>query len=172
MVNSSIANNFLDSLFARETLYTQTGKATYYTSGSESNKVEVPTYTAVPGLSTQCWIGVSTTEPSFSNGAISGFTEPASSTGYARSRLGVGGNDATLIMDAAANSVITNGTNFIFFDEAVTGGGGFGNVKWFGLFSAETGGQPLVAGKLTTAVDVNEGNVLIFRPSNLKISME
>ena len=45
-------------------------------------------------------------------------------------------------------------------------------LSGFGLFSSKTGGQPLVAGKLTTAVDVNEGNVLIFRPSNLKISME
>ena len=160
MVSANVANVMLDSLFARQTLYTK--------SGTEEN----PVYSVAIPLSTQCWIGVSTTEPSLSNGAISGFTEPAESTGYGRSRLGVGGNDATLIMDAASNSVITNGTNFIFFDEAVTGGGGFGNVKWFGLFSSKTGGQPLVAGKLTTAVDVNEGNVLIFRPNNLKISME
>ena len=127
---------------------------------------------AIPTAS-QCWIGMSTTVPTMSgSGTITNFTEPASSTGYRRSRLGINENQATYIMDEAANGSITNGTNFIFFDEATAGQGGFGTVTWFGLFSAENGGSPVLAGELTTPVTVNEGQVLIFRPNNLTVSME
>ena len=127
---------------------------------------------AIPTAS-QCWIGMSTTVPTMSGGGtITNFTEPASSTGYRRSRLGIQGNASTYIMDAASAGVITNGTNFIFFDEATVGQGGFGELKWFGLFSAQTGGNPILAGELTSAVTVPAGNVLIFRPKNLKVSME
>ena len=129
--------------------------------------------TANPAIPTSgaCYIGVSTTTPT-KGASISGFTEPASSTGYRRSRLGINENQATYIMDAAANGSITNGTNFIFFDEATAGQGGFGELKWFGLFSAKTGGNRILAGKLTSAVTVPAGNVLIFRPNNLTVSME
>ena len=127
---------------------------------------------AIPTAS-QCWIGMSTTVPTMSgSGTITNFTEPASSTGYRRSRLGINENQATYIMDEATNGSITNGTNFIFFDEATAGQGGFGTVTWFGLFSAENGGSPVLAGELTTPVTVNEGQVLIFRPNNLTVSME
>lgn len=149
MIQTSIGNAFLNALFAR-------GSSTY----------PLPT-------SSQCWIGVSTTTPSLgSDGNITNFTEPASSTGYSRSRLGLNGVVSSYIMDAAENSSITNGTNFIFFDEATTGGGGFGAVTYFGLFSAKTGGTPILAGELTNSVTVNEGNVLIFRPNNFTISMD
>lgn len=146
MIASTVANPILNSFFAR---------------GSSG-----------AGLANECWIGMSTTVPTFSNGTINGFTEPSPTTGYKRSRLGINGNTATYIMDAAQNSAITNGTNFIFFDEATTGQGGFGKLVWFGLFSAETGGSPLIAGALTSEVTVNEGYVLIFRPNNLTVSME
>lgn len=149
MIQTSIGNAFLNALFAR-------GSSSY----------PLPT-------SSQCWIGVSTTTPSLgSDGNITNFTEPASSTGYSRSRLGLNGVVSSYIMDAAENSSITNGTNFIFFDEATTGGGGFGAVTYFGLFSAKTGGTPILAGELTNSVTVNEGNVLIFRPNNFTISMD
>lgn len=149
MIQTSIGDAFLNALFAR-------GSSTY----------PLPT-------ASQCWIGVSTTTPSLgSDGNITNFTEPASSTGYSRSRLGLNNVVSSYIMDAAENSSITNGTNFIFFDEATTGGGGFGAVTYFGLFSAKTGGTPILAGELTNSVTVNEGNVLIFRPNNFTISMD
>lgn len=158
MVAGSVANIILDSFFARAGLFT-------YNESTHSYSVAFP-------LSESCYIGVSTTTPTLSGGAITNFTEPTSSTGYKRSRLGLSGNEATYIMDAATNSSISNGSNFIFFDEAVTGGGGFGTVTWLGLFSAESGGAPVIAGALTSSVTVNEGNVLIFRPGNLTVSME
>lgn len=150
MLNHAIGNGFLNSLFARG------AKSTWNT------------------LSENCYIGVSTTVPVLNSdtGAITNFTEPASSTGYKRTRLGINGNSATYVMDAAAKNEIKNGSNFIFFDEAAEGGGGFGEVKWFGLFSAATGGSPLLAGELTTPVTVEEKHVLLFRPEDLKVTME
>lgn len=148
MIAYATSNAILDSFFARG-----------------SSNPAIPT-------ASQCWIGMSTTVPTMSGGTITNFTEPASSTGYRRSRLGIQGNVSTYIMDAASDGVITNGTNFIFFDEATVGQGGFGELKWFGLFSAQTGGTPVLAGELTSAVTVPAGNVLIFRPNNLTVSME
>lgn len=148
MVNYSTSNSILNAFFARGGV-----------------NADIPTSSA-------CYIGVSTTVPTLTSGVITNFSEPGTATGYRRSRLGIRGTPATYIMDAAANGSITNGTNYIFFDEAVAGGGGFGEVKWFGLFSAETGGSPVLAGELTTAVNVPAGNVLIFRPNNLTVTME
>ena len=149
MIIYTVSNAFLNKLFARG-----------------SSDTTIPT-------SSQCWIGMITTVPVMnSNGVITNFTEPASSTGYRRSRLGIQGNDVTYIMDAAKDGSITNGKNFIFFDEATVGGGGFGELKWFGLFSESSGGTPVLAGELTTPVTVPAGNVLIFRPNNLTVSME
>ena len=152
MIIYDISNTLLDEFFAR---------------GDRSSLI--PTSTA-------CYIGMSTTKPTVnSDGIITNFTEPASVTGYRRARLGLYGNDGTWLMDAAKNGSITNGSNFIFFDEATPGGGGFGELKWFGLFpesSENINSKPILAGELTTAVTVPAGNVLIFRPNNLTVSME
>ena len=152
MIIYTVSNAFLNKLFARG-----------------SSDPTIPT-------ATQCWIGMSTTVPVMGgDGVITNFTEPASSTGYRRSRLGIQGNEVTYIMDAAKNGSITNWENFIFFDEATPGQGGFGELKWFGLFSGSdpsTNKNPVLAGELTTPVTVPASNVLIFRPNNLTVSME
>ena len=149
MIIYSIANTLLNEFFAR---------------GDRSSLI--PTSAA-------CYIGMSTTVPTVNDsGIITNFTEPASVTGYRRARLGLYNNENTWLMDAAKKGSITNGSNFIFFDEATVGQGGFGELKWFGLFSAQTEGSPILAGELTTAVTVPAGNVLIFRPKNLTVSME
>ena len=149
MIIYSIANTLLNEFFAR---------------GDRSSLI--PTSAA-------CYIGMSTTVPTVNDsGIITNFTEPASVTGYRRARLGLYNNENTWLMDAAKKGSITNGSNFIFFDEATVGQGGFGELKWFGLFSAQTDGSPILAGELTSPVTVPAGNVLIFRPKNLTVSME
>ena len=149
MIIYSIANTLLNEFFAR---------------GDKTSLI--PTSTA-------CYIGMSTTVPTVNDsGVITNFTEPASVTGYRRARLGLYNNENTWLMDAAKKGSITNGSNFIFFDEATVGQGGFGELKWFGLFSAQTEGSPILAGELTSPVTVPAGNVLIFRPNNLTVSME
>ena len=149
MIIYSIANTLLNEFFAR---------------GDRSSLI--PTSAA-------CYIGMSTTVPTVNDsGNITNFTEPASVTGYRRARLGLYNNEDTWLMDAAKNGSITNGSNFIFFDEATVGQGGFGELKWFGLCATQDKGSPILAGELTTAVTVPAGNVLIFRPNNLTVSME
>ena len=149
MIIYSIANTLLNGFFAR---------------GDKSSLI--PTSTA-------CYIGMSTTVPTVNDsGTITNFTEPASVTGYRRARLGLYNNENTWLMDAAKNGSITNGSNFIFFDEATVGQGGFGELKWFGLFATQDQGSPILAGELTTAVTVPAGNVLIFRPNSVTVSME
>ena len=149
MIIYSIANTLLNEFFAR----------------GDRNSL-IPTSAA-------CYIGMSTTVPTVNDsGIITNFTEPASVTGYRRARLGLYNNENTWLMDAAKKGSITNGSNFIFFDEATVGQGGFGELKWFGLFSAQTEGSPILAGELTSPVTVPAGNVLIFRPKNLTVSME
>lgn len=121
----------------------------------------------------ECYLGVSTTTPTLSAaGVITNFTEPGAATGYKRVRLGIKGNTATYTMDAAASGEIKNGSNKIYISTAVEGGGGFGTVTHFGLFSAQTGGAPVMAGALTTPVTVPEGNTLLIYENNLKVSME
>ena len=149
MIAYTTSNTILNAFFARG-----------------ANNLAIPTSAA-------CYIGMSTTVPTVNDsGIITNFTEPASVTGYRRARLGLYNNENTWLMDAAKKGSITNGSNFIFFDEATVGQGGFGELKWFGLFSAQTGGNPILAGELTSAVTVPAGNVLIFRPNNLTVSME
>lgn len=149
MLIYSIANSLLDQFFARGT-----------------KNLLIPT-------SVECYLGMSTTKPTVNDsGVITNFTEPAPSTGYSRVRLGIQDNDKTWLMDAASKGSITNGEHFIFFNEAIVGQGGFGELKWFGLFSDYTDGTPVLAGELTAAVTVPAGNVLIFRPKNLTVSME
>ena len=149
MIAYTTSNTILNAFFARG-----------------ANNPAIPTSAA-------CYIGMSTTVPTVNDsGIITNFTEPASTTGYRRSRLGLYNNENTWLMDAAKKGSITNGSNFIFFDEATVGQGGFGELKWFGLFSAQTEGSPILAGELTSPVTVPAGNVLIFRPKNLTVSME
>ena len=149
MIIYSIANTLLNEFFARG-----------------DNTSLIPTSTA-------CYLGMSTTVPTVNDsGIITNFTEPAPVTGYRRPRLGLYNNEETWLMDAAKKGSITNGSNFIFFDEATVGQGGFGELKWFGLFANQNNGSPILAGELTTAVTVPDGNVLIFRPNNLTVSME
>ena len=150
MLNYTIGNAFLNSLFARGTA-TVSGNA----------------------LSDACYIGASTTVPvqNPTTGEITNFTEPDISKGYSRMRLGLRGESTSWVMDAAAANEIDNGENFIYLGEAQEGSGGFGTVVWFGLFSVSTGGTPIVAGELTEPVEVGEKHVLLFRPSDLKLTM-
>lgn len=147
MITEAISNNILNAFFVK---------------GSNS---------AIPTSGT-CYIGLSTTTPTMgTDGVISNFTEPEAATGYKRVRLGISNQPATLVMDSADGGKIKNHTNFIFFDEATAGGGGYGTITHFGLFVEDADGAPVLTGALTTATAVAEGHVLIFRPDDLQVTM-
>lgn len=157
MLTASVSNYLLNMFFAR-------GETNSTISLSQACYIGMCTDAATPE------VDKNPESPTY--GSIINFKEPDPSTGYRRSRLGIHGNTATYIMDEAQEGMIKNGENFIFFDEATAGGAGFGTLTHLGLFSVETGGKPVLVGALTTPVTVAAGNVLIFRPDNLKVSME
>ena len=99
--------------------------------------------TALIPTSNSCYLGFSTAAPTISAmGECTAFPEPAASTGYKRLKAE---------MDAAANSSITNGTVNLTWD-APNEGQSFGKATHIGLFSAETGGLPIMVMALTEEV--------------------
>ena len=89
------------------------------------------------------YLALSSTAP---NADGTGFTEPASDTGYARVLIGMSGQSATYVMSAATNGA-THNTQEIHFN-AVNAGKNWGTLTHAGIFSAATGGSLLIAGKL------------------------
>ena len=109
-----------------------------------------------------CYLGLSTATPS-SDG--SGFSEPGN--GYARSLIGNYQTSATQKMTVTGNSA-TN-SEIIFFNEATAS---WGTITHWGIFSAATGGTPLVWGALTTSVSVPGNYVPLFRVNNFTLTLE
>lgn len=113
-----------------------------------------------------CYIGlhVGSSAPT---AAGQGFSEPASTTGYERSKIGE--------LNTTIDAQIAN-DKIIFFNESI--GGGYGTVTHFGCFSDETGGTPFFIGELTndigvpTPMKVDAGYVPIFRAENLIIGLD
>lgn len=117
-------------------------------------------------LASSCYIGLSTTTP---DAAGSNFSEPSSSSGYARVMLGTQGQSNTYVMDAAVNGSICNTSNIIFFPEATAS---WGTVTHFGLFSSKTGGTPILWGALSSSISIPSGYIPIFRAGALTVSLQ
>ncbi|MBR3891428.1 MAG: hypothetical protein IKJ30_05100 [Bacilli bacterium] len=109
---------------------------------------------------------MSTTTP---DAAGSNFSEPSSSSGYARVMLGTQGQSNTYVMDAAVNGSICNTSNIIFFPEATAS---WGTVTHFGLFSSKTGGTPILWGALSSSISIPSGYIPIFRAGALTVSLQ
>lgn len=117
-------------------------------------------------LGSTCYIALSTTTPSADG---SNFTEPASGTGYARVLIGNYSQTNTQLMTAASNGSISNTDNIIFFPEATSS---WGTITHFGLFSAKTGGIPIMYGALSSSISVPSGYIPIFRAGALTVSLQ
>lgn len=121
------------------------------------------------GVLGTCYIGLSTTTPA-SDG--SNFTEPSSSNGYERALVGQYNSSTTQKMGtptfSAGVGTITN-NSAIQFNEATST---WNTITHFGLFTAATGGTPLVWGALTTSVVVAAETIPVFRVSQFTLTME
>ena len=121
------------------------------------------------GVLGNCYIGLSTTTPAADG---TNFTEPSTSNGYARKLIGQYNTASTQLMGtptfSAGVGTITN-DSAIQFNEATTS---WGTITYFGLFSAATGGTPLVWGALTTATAVAAETIPIFRTSQFTLTMQ
>lgn len=118
--------------------------------------------TALIPTSNSCYLGFSTVAPTISAaGECTAFPKPAASTGYKRLKAE---------MDAAANSSITNGTVNLTWD-APNEGQQFGKATHIGLFSAETGGLPIMVMALTEEVTLGLKNTLILYKGKLTTAL-
>ena len=109
-----------------------------------------------------CYLGFSNAAPTFSEaGECTSFPEPAASTGYKRLKAE---------MDAAAAGSITNGSTNLTWD-APNEGQQFGKATHIGLFSAATGGLPIMVMALTTEVTLGLKNTLILYKGKLTTSL-
>lgn len=117
-------------------------------------------------LAPTCYIGLSTTTP---DAAGANFSEPSSSSGYARVMLGYYNQSNTFVMDAAANGSICNTNNIIFFPEATAS---WGTVTHFALFKDKTGGTPILWGALSSSISIPSGYIPIFRAGALTVSLQ
>ena len=102
------------------------------------------------------YIGLSTTTPTATGG---NFTEPSSSTGYARQKFGD---------QNSGNGEISN-KYIIFFFEALENCGTFTH---FGIFNSASGGTPHFYGSLTSNLTVNAGYVPLIRAGELVITLD
>lgn len=118
--------------------------------------------TALIPTSNACYLGFSNAAPTFSEaGECTAFPEPAASTGYKRLKAE---------MDAAAAGSITNGSTNLTWD-APNEGQSFGKATHIGLFSAETGGLPIMVMALTEEVTLGLKNTLILYKGKLTTSL-
>lgn len=139
MITTTNANNILKFFFGQQNSIVGTGK---------------------------CYLGLSTTTP---NADGTNFTEPSTSTGYARVQVNI--NEAqqyTNKMTEPTNGSIENNAE-ITFPEALEPNG-YGTVTHFGIFDTQNGGTPLYVHALTSSVSVGAGEVLLFRQGALSLS--
>ncbi len=93
-----------------------------------------------------CYLGFSTTAPQINDsGVITGFTEPAASTGYKRVPLT---DEALSSMDAASGAQIKNGTYNIAFP-VPNKESQYGTATHIGVFEVATGGTPTITAALS-----------------------
>lgn len=110
-----------------------------------------------PAIPTEYYIGLSTTAPNVDGGNVS---EPAVSAGYGRVLL-----DS---LSAPENGVVTN-TASVNFEESTAS---WGTVTHFVIFDAETGGNLLMYGALSTPRVVEEATVMTIRQDYLRLSAQ
>lgn len=112
--------------------------------------------------SNSCYLGFSTKAPTISAaGECTAFSEPSDSTGYKRVKVE---------MDAASGGSITN-TSYNLTWPAPNEGQQFGSATHIGLFSAVTGGLPIMVIKLTSPVTLGLKNTLILYKGKLTSTM-
>jgi len=116
------------------------------------------------GVLVNCYMALSTTTP---NADGTNFTEPSSTTGYARTVIGLYNQPATQVMSDPVNGTTAN-KDIIFFPEASAT---WGTITYFGLYTAQTGGQLILYGALSSPITVAANYVPLFRAGNFSLTL-
>jgi hypothetical protein len=114
-------------------------------------------------LGQTAYVGLSTTAPTAVGGNV---TEP-SGNGYARVMLGYYNQNYTQKMGNPTNGAIEN-EEIIYYPEAT---GSWGTITHFCIFDAQTGGNLLAYGALTTSITPTANTIPIIRVGELNISL-
>lgn len=109
------------------------------------------------------YIGLCSNDPEADNGT---FTELTGGN-YARVLVSVSGATYPDVIGAAASREIKNVKQITWAKSTAD----WKQAKGFGLFATETGGAPYFYGKLKTPVTCASGEVALFDPNSLKISI-
>lgn len=149
MLSTNVRNKILDALYGR----------------MQGHDTLIPT-------SGSCYLGFSTAAPTISSvGECTAFSEPAASTGYVRLELRNSDlSDAAAVMPAAANGEIKNSTANLTFD-APNDGQIYGKATHIGLFSAKTGGLPIMVIPLATEVTLGLKATLVLEKNKLTTTL-
>lgn len=110
-----------------------------------------------PPIPPEMWIGLSTTAPNI-NGT--GYTEPASGTGYARVKLDM--------LSKPNTGVVTNTANIDFNESTAS----WGTVTHFVIFDAQNGGNLLQYGALSTPRSVETATIMTIKSGYLNLSVQ
>lgn len=101
-----------------------------------------------PAIPTSYYLGLSSTLPNLSGGNV---TEPSASKGYSRV-------DITANLDAPSGGSVKNNTA-VYFNEATED---WGDVPYYVLFDAASGGNLLKYGELSRAMTVSANSTVWF----------
>lgn len=126
---------------------------TYFLNLVAGNVLRTKTSPAIPS---KYYIGLSSTEPTLSGGSV---TEPGSNTGYSRVEL--------TNLSEPDNGVVTNSVA-IDFDESTAA---WGTMTHYLIFDAETDGNLLMYGRLSTSRTVEAATIMTIKPGSLNISV-
>lgn len=120
-------------------------------------------------LASACYLGLSLTTPTDSG---ANFTEPDRGYGYTRVLIG-GGSENSYHAIGLAES-IGNGTYYIYNNKQIAFPAptlNWGTLTHFGLFTAPTGGAPVLWGALKTEVEILRGYIPIFKYGAFSITL-
>ena len=126
---------------------------TYFLNLVAGNIMKTKTTPAIPG---KMYLGLSRTAPTLEGRNVS---EPATSAGYARVEL--------TNLSEPAKGVVTNQTSIDFNESTAE----WGIVTHFVIFDAESGGNLLMYGELSTSRSVETATIMTIKAGSLNLSV-
>jgi hypothetical protein len=150
-IDATFANYILDIITKKTSTYFMT-----------HDNVAVYPFDGIVDSPDTWYVGLSTSTPSVTAGVVSNFSEP-SGNGY--TRVAVSQNSDAW---ATADEGITSNNNYIDFPRTT---GAWGAITHFGIFLANSGGVPVIWGKLSSSITPATNSIPSFSPNSLIISL-
>lgn len=117
-------------------------------------------------IANRAYLALSSTEPNASGGGV---TEPSASVGYQRKLIGnaQAGTYGSLLADPVDGTITNN--QEIHFNEAT---GAWGTQSYVCIYDAETGGNLIAWGTLSTSISPTANTVPVIKTGGFVISVD